>query len=210
MLDEQLFHRYLAALLAGDRKECGRLVGDLLNSEIDIKDLYTGLFQKSLYRVGELWEENRISVATEHIATAITEGLLTQLYPRIFATDHCGKKAIITCMVNEYHQVGGKMVADIFELNGWDTNFLGANISLDELLAQIDHIKPDIVGLSLSLSANINQLLRAAEGVRASFPQLDIFCGGQAFRWGGQEKISHLPGALYIPTLHALESTIAA
>lgn len=39
--------------------------------------MYQDLVQRSLYEVGELWERGHVSVATEHLATAITESLLT-------------------------------------------------------------------------------------------------------------------------------------
>lgn len=208
LLNATVLDTYLAALLNGDRAQCKQIVDDLLKTNIDIKDLYTGLFQNSLYRVGELWEKNIISVASEHIATAITEGLLSLLYPRIFAAEHCGKKAIISCTANEWHQVGGKMVADIFELNGWDTDFLGANTPTADLIRHIDQVKPDILGLSLSLYANIEVLLKTVETVRANFRDLDIFCGGQAFRWGGRDRIKQIVRTHYIPSLHALEKSI--
>lgn len=208
MLDEQQFNLYLAALLNGDRRQCQEIVKNLLETDIDIKDLYTQLFQDSLYRVGELWESNIISVATEHIATAITEGLLNLLYPRIFAAEHCGKKAIVSCTASEWHQVGGKMAADIFELNGWDTHFLGANTPTNDLIVHIDQFKPDILGLSLSLSANVPMLLKTVEAIRANYQGLDIFFGGQAFRWGGEDKIKQIAGTQYIPSLHVLERTL--
>ncbi|MBV5326804.1 MAG: cobalamin-dependent protein, partial [Chlorobium sp.] len=113
------------------------------------------LFQKSMYRVGELWEINEISVAREHLATTITESMLSITYPHLFTGLQSAKKAIISCTANEYHQLGGKMVADIFELHGWDTHFLGVNTPINELLACIDEIKPDLIGLSLAVYFNV-------------------------------------------------------
>jgi MerR family transcriptional regulator, light-induced transcriptional regulator len=208
MVDEKVFALYLEALLKGNRSQCGQLVDRLLEADIDIKDLYTGLFQDSLYRVGELWENNTISVATEHVATAITEGLLSRLYPRIFAAEHCGKKAVISCVANEWHQIGGKMVADIFELNGWDTDFIGANTPVDDLVRHIDLVSPDVLGLSLSLYSNMEVLLQTIATIRSHFRELHIFCGGQAFRWGGLEKLRQITGTEYIPSLHVLEQTL--
>jgi hypothetical protein len=54
---------------------------------VQVKSLYKDLFQKSLYRVGEVWEFNRISVAREHLATAITEGFLNLIYPMLFGLE---------------------------------------------------------------------------------------------------------------------------
>ena len=208
MINENTYNTYLNSLLAGRRLECQKIVQDLLDANIEIKELYSQLFQKSMYKIGELWENNRITVANEHLATAITENLLNLVYPSLFATERIGKKAVISCSANEYHQVGGKMVADILELNGWDGYFLGANTPHDDMAQYIHDNKPDLVGLSLSILSNINNLKRAIEVVRTDFPNIDLLIGGQAFRWGGLSTIKKYKGTELISTLGELESAI--
>ncbi len=154
-IENELYQTYLASLLTGDKKACLNIVTTLLEDKIEIRQLYTDLFQKSMYRVGELWERNEISVAREHLATMITENMLSVTYPHLFTGLQSAKKAIISCTANEYHQLGGKMVADIFELHGWDAHFLGANTPVEELLKFIDEIQPDLIGLSLAVYFNI-------------------------------------------------------
>ena len=161
-----------------------------------------------MYRVGELWENNRITVANEHLATSITESLLNLVYPAIFATDRIGRKAVISCSANEFHQVGGKMVADILELNGWDGYFLGANTPPEDILKYIHEVKPDLVGLSLSILSNIANLQRCIDIVKTDFPNMDLLIGGQAFRWGGTDTIKRYSGTEYIPSLAELEKQI--
>lgn len=209
MLEEGLYAKYLSALLAGKRSECRQIVQNLLDADIDIKELYTDLFQRSMYRVGELWENNRITVANEHLATSITESLLNLAYPFIFAGARIGKKALISCSANEFHQIGGKMVADIFELNGWDGHFLGANSPPEDMVRFIQEVQPDVVGLSLSVLSNIDHLKRNIEAVKSDFPNIDLLIGGQAFRWGGVDTVKQYRGVEYIPSLDELKKTMA-
>ncbi len=208
IMDEKLYRGYFEALLRGDRSHCNAVVERLLDENTVIRDIYVQLFQRSLYQVGELWETNKISVATEHLATAITEGLLSLVYPKLFAMEHTDKKAIVSCAVNEYHQIGGKMVADIFELNGWNSQFLGANTPLDDLLQFIQDEKPDVLALSLSLYSNLPRLLKTTNAIRGNYLNLDIVFGGQAFRWGGQGKMLEILRTQYIPSLHDLEKDL--
>jgi len=208
MIEERLYQDYLKALLAGKRSQCRDMVQRLLDTNIELRTLFTDLFQRTLYEVGELWENNRITVANEHLATSITESLLNLAYPALFAADRSGKKAVISCSANEFHQVGGKMVADIFELNGWEGHFLGANLPHDELSRFIQDVQPDVVGLSLSIIANLDNLKRGIEVVRTNFPKLDLLIGGQAFRWGGIDVIKSYPGTEYISSLDKLEKLI--
>lgn len=208
MIEEHLYQDYLKVLLAGKRKRCRDIVQHLLDAHIELKTLFTDLFQRSMYEVGELWENNRITVANEHLATSITESLLNLAYPVLFAADSIGKKAVISCSANEFHQVGAKMVADIFELNGWDGHFLGANLPPEDMARFIQKVQPDVVGLSLSILANLDHLKRGIEVLRTDFPKLDLLVGGQAFRWGGIDAIKRYPGTEYIQSLEDLEKMI--
>ncbi|MDT8377583.1 MAG: cobalamin-dependent protein [Desulfotignum sp.] len=214
MITGALYQNYLTLLLDGDRRACAQIVQQLLDDDIAIQTLYHDLFQKSMYEVGRLWEFNRISVAKEHLVTAITEGLLNLVYPRLFekasVDSRNEKKVVISCAANEFHQVGGKMVADIFELNGWDSQFLGANTPVDQMLAHIQEEKPDLVGLSVSVYFNMPALRSGIEAIRGNFLHLDILVGGQAFNWGGTEIIKQYSGTAYVPSLDRLTPLISA
>ena len=208
MIDEQIYLDYLNALLDGDRSRCREIVQALLDKGVDIKQLYENLFHRSMYEVGHLWENNRITVAREHLATSISESLLNLIHPYIFDRERVGKTAVISCAANEFHQLGGKIVADIFELNGWNGHFLGANTPAEVMNQLIQEKKPDIVGLSLSILSNGETLRRTIEIIKTDFSAVDILVGGQAFRRGGLDMIKAYPGTEYIPTLDELENMI--
>ena len=176
-----------------------------LEAGTDLRTIYQDLVQRSLYEVGSLWERGRVSVATEHLATAITESLLNLVYPRLFSQPRLGHAAVVTCTANEYHQIGGKMVADLFELNGWRGHFLGANTPVRDLLSLIDEKRPAVVALSVTVYSGLDSLLNAATEIRTRFPTLPILVGGQAFRWGGRERAEQLDGVQYLASLTDLE-----
>ena len=207
-INNEIYQAYLTSLLGGNRDACLDIVTTRLNNKIEIRDLYTGLFQKSMYRVGELWEANEISVAREHLATAITESMLSTTYPYLFTGRQAAQTAIISCSANEYHQLGGKMVADIFELHGWDAHFLGANTPVEELLAAIDRIQPDLIALSLAVYFNLPALEVTLEAVNAHFNNLDILIGGHAFTWGGTGVLKKYPASNYLESLAQLEANL--
>lgn len=207
-IENELYQSYLTSLLLGDKETCFNIVTTLLEEKIAIRELYTDLFQKSMYSVGELWEKNEISVAREHLATTITESMLSVTYPHLFTGVQSAKKAIISCTANEYHQLGGKMVADIFELHGWDAHFLGANTPVKELLKFIDEIQPDLIGLSLAVYFNVSALKLTLEAIHAHFQNLDILVGGHAFVWGGTGVLKNYPETNYLESLAQLEANL--
>jgi methanogenic corrinoid protein MtbC1 len=214
MISETLFDEYLKALLAADRYHCQHVVRELLSSNIDIKILYLELIQRSMYRVGELWEHNRISVATEHLATAITESLLPLIYPTLFGREHLESIALITCVPNEYHQIGAHIVTDFFELNGWHGHSLGANTPRKDLLSALNELRPDVLGFSVSMTFNIPTLIEILESIPINFPRLDIIIGGRAFQGLSSGEFCpvalerRFPNIRYLATLDDLEAML--
>ena len=133
---------------------------------------------------------------------------MNQVYPRLFKLPHGGKSAVVACSANEYHQIGGKMVADIFEANGWRGYFLGANTPSQELLGLIRGKQPDVVALSVAVHASLDALLSMVETIRGAFPDLPILVGGQAFLSGGRERAEQIAGVYYVASLAELDAWI--
>lgn len=210
MITDDLYQAYLACLLAGDKAGCRRIVADLLGAAIEIKELYTDLFQRSLYEIGDLWECHEVSVAVEHLATAITDSLLHLVYPILFAQEHSGRSAIVACVPNEYHQIGGKMVADIFELHGWNGYFLGANTPSEDLMQMVKEKQTEIVGLSVSIHTNLANLPKTLDLLSENCSSLRILVGGQAFRYGGSDILTQYPNVRHVPSLDELELLLQA
>lgn len=208
MIENETYNNYFNALIRGNKGECVSIVEELINKGVPVEKIYTQLFQHALYQVGEYWEMNRISVATEHMATAITENLMIRMQPQFFASERTGKKAVISCVANEYHQVGAKMVADIFEMNGWDGYFIGANTPVGELIRFLEKHNPDLLGLSLSIYFNLPELKATIAQIRQRFPETPILVGGQAFRWGGTDIARQFNNVQYLSGIDMLNTLI--
>ncbi len=196
---------YTDYLIKGDRTHCLNFITDYLGENSGFIQLYEEVLKKSLYNIGSMWEYNKITVATEHLATSITEFLLNNLYEEITSSDKNGKKIIVACTEKEEHQVGGKMVADVFEYHGWETYFLGANTTTIELITFIDSIQPELLALSISVYFNLANLEKTIALVQKKFPDLQIIIGGQAFTHGGQEIFKKYSNLYFIPDLYTLE-----
>ena len=201
---ETVYSRYLDALLKGDSSQCRSIVQSLLDDGCHLLDLYEQLFRRSLYEVGDLWAKNLITVAEEHIATAITERLLSQLQDLSTTDGNERKRVVISCVTSDLHQIGAKMVANLFETHGWDTYFLGANMPITELLGAIDRVKPDVICLSLALIENLKTLEVTIREIRSNHPQTPIVAGGRAFM--NLDASQHNLGQQ--PNVHLLHSVI--
>jgi len=202
----KLTHKeFLDALILGNHSVCSELAHTYLTNQTSIKELYENIITKALYDVGELWEFNKISVATEHMASAIVESILNQLYFELISKEKKNKTVIAACVENEFHQIGIKMISDIFEMNGWNALFLGSNTPTSELISFIKIKNPDLLAISLSLYFNLPVLEKMIEKVRKEFPELPILVGGQAFLHGGQDVLLKYENVVFRPDLNSAE-----
>ncbi len=208
---DALYPIYLDALLKGDRRGCMKLTQQMLETRAGFMRIYQDIFQKALYEVGKLWENNRISVASEHMATAITESLLNQILPTIVPRHYNGKKIIISSVQGELHKVGAQMICDVFETNGWQSLFLGANTPVEDLQDMLRQLQPDCIGLSMSLYEYAPKLEETLVSIRKESVQMPILLGGQGFldRENGDLLKKYSPVYLY-ESLKSLDRDIKA
>ena len=174
---------FTSLLVQNERHLANRLIMKLVEENVSIIDIYLKIFQKSQHEIGRLWEENKITVAQEHFCTAATQLFMSELYPYIFKTPKIGRTMIATCTGGELHEIGIRMVADIFELKGWDTYFIGANAPLETVLQTIEQIHPNLVAISCSMTFNVTDVKKLIEKIRSEYTAADfpILAGGRPF-----------------------------
>lgn len=178
-----LAHQYLQALLRGERHIASRLVLDAVTRGTPVKEIYLGVFQPCQREIGRLWQTNQISVAQEHYCTAATQLVMSQLYPYIFAGDKGAGRMVATCIAAELHEIGVRMVADFFEMEGWDTFYLGANTPTDSVLSALAERQADVLGISATITYHVSEVERLIQAVRADPDCRDVLVlvGGYPF-----------------------------
>jgi len=178
-----LSQQYLNALLRKDRHMAAKLVKDSLASGVSIKDIYLHVFQNSQYEVGRLWQSNKINVAMEHFCTASTQSIMSQLYEYIFSTEKIGHKLIATSVSGELHELGIRMVSDFFELEGWDTYYLGANTPSSSVIDMIKATEADLLAISATIPVHISKVQKLIADIRNNIPaeSIKIMVGGKPF-----------------------------
>jgi methanogenic corrinoid protein MtbC1 len=201
----ELIEELTKNLINGNKANCINIIDDLIEKEVKLIYLYERVLKEPLYLVGKLWEDNKISVAKEHLATAITESLMNLYYSRLPYQDKKQLKVICCTVENEQHQIGSRMVADIFEQNGWICMYLGSNITLIDLMKYIEEVSPDVVAISLSVFMNFHILLHALDSITSKYSDIKIIVGGQAFIHGGKDTIAKYDNVIYIENTEKLQ-----
>ena len=175
---------YLQALRAGDRRAAFRVLDDALDKGARLEELYLETVQPSMREIGRLWQENALTVAEEHLATAITESAMNRIFERGFVwRDERTPKLLAACASEERHQLGLRMLCDLLEMEGWETTYLGASVPIESLVSLVQARLPDAVAISATIAPHLPRVRDAIQAIRAAaLPhQPIIVVGGRAF-----------------------------
>lgn len=202
-IKQSYFLDFYNNLVEGNKERCSEIVKTLLDEGTDLKDIYVELFQKSLYRIGKLWDNSEITVPEEHLSSQIIESLISKYTPS--AKVRSGKTVVVSCIDKEFHEIGAKMVANIFDLNGWKTYYLGASVPLRELIKFIKQANPDIIALSWSLYLNLARFLEVVDNLTKLYPTKKILVGGQALEENSTQILKKYPNVKHISSIYELD-----
>jgi MerR family transcriptional regulator, light-induced transcriptional regulator len=179
---QELEHRYLTAQLAGDRQlALDVIVREGLDRGCSVRDLLLEVVRTAQYEIGSLWERNRISVADEHVATAVSQLVLCHLYGKALRRPDNGRLVTLACVDGELHDMGARIAADLLEMEGFAVRMLGASVPADELTSRLAAEPPDALLLSVTMSHHLPSLRRTVEYLRShGTPPYVILAGGHA------------------------------
>lgn len=176
-------NRYLHDLLDGQRGKAKALIDHLVETGTYVKDIYQHIFQPTQYEIGHLWQCNKITVAHEHYCTAATQLIMSGLYPHIFSTKRIGKTVVACSVASEMHEMGIRMVSDFFEMEGWDTYYLGANMPERQLQQAIQEHNADVLAISVTLPTHVSRAETIIQQIKNNpqFANVKIIVGGYTF-----------------------------
>lgn len=197
--------RYLEEVLSGRREDaCQLLLTAVEQDDLHVRDVYRRVLAPAQRELGRLWEARKISVAEEHLATATTQLAMARLFSQAPRKRPTLGVLVAACVEGDLHEVGLRMVADLFELSGWETHYLGANTPVWGLFELLRLRNAD----ALAVSAVMPEYLPAVRAMigsvreREEFAAVRIIVGGRAFdkdpemaEWVGAHHYARSPEA---------------
>jgi methylmalonyl-CoA mutase cobalamin-binding domain/chain len=178
-----LVHEYVHTMLGGYRQAAGQLVFDAADRGETVQQLYLQVFQPALREIGRLWQLRKISVAQEHFCSAATQIVMSQLLLRGPSAERCGRSILVACISGDLHELGARMVADFFEMAGWDPYFCGANTPHAAVVQSVVERDADILAVSATMGYHLHTVQDLIELVRAEprCARLRVVVGGHPF-----------------------------
>jgi MerR family transcriptional regulator, light-induced transcriptional regulator len=187
--------RVLDALLRLDSSAAREALQQAVAEGMTLVRIYSEVLPPLMREIGRLWQMNTISVALEHYCSAAVQSILAGFYGAMFAAAPPAQRSLlVTCVEGEQHELGARTVADVFQLNGWKTVFLGANLPPRDLAAMIQqaHDAPDLIALCATMPDRVAQTEAAIEAIR-DCAKIPILVGGYLFH--GSPRLAEQLGA---------------
>jgi methanogenic corrinoid protein MtbC1 len=178
---------YLHHMVAGRREQAFNLVRGLPSLGKSLAEIYLDVFAPALQEAGRLWSEGKLDVTRERLLSEGTLSLMSQLLGTAEANPPTAKGRTCLCLsvCEEQHVIGVRMLADLLELDGWTTHFLGGSMCTQHVLRAIADHQPNLLALSVTLAEHLGYASELIRAVRSA-PTLQrtrIMVGGQAFQW---------------------------
>lgn len=180
-LSEQL----LSAMMNADRSGAAEIIGRALAFGIAPKQVISEILDPAIVRLGQLWEQESMSLAQNFVAAKIAEDALLRCVPANTA-DTLSKGAVVIGNVeDDFHSLGRRAVGLFLTAAGWEVHDLGNDVLAEQFLDKALAVKARVIGVSAMMQTtalNIRKLRELIDS-RGLTGQLKLAVGGAVFNW---------------------------
>ena len=156
-------------------------------TQSSIEQFYEKILTPIMEKVGAMWADGFLSIATEHVASNTAQSLI-----KIITENHKKRtldkgKIIVTTPVGEEHCIPCNLIESLLLSKGFTTFNLSPSTPADSLIEFIKTIHPTAVLISITLNDNIKAGQRLAKKITEQYKKLPVYVGGQALN-GSKSK----------------------
>lgn len=209
----QIAQRFLDLATHGDMDAAAHIVLHADDLGLPLARNFDDVLRPALVEVGERWAAGSLSVSQEHEISELVRDLIAGLSNR-HARPGCREPTVVaTCVADELHDLGLRMMCGVLRQRGARLHYLGANVSPPFLIESMEQRRPDIVLLSVSLAAHLPALHACVAALRAALDDDGrpvIVAGGQGVVEAVEELEALGVRAIVDTTLEGAADTILA
>ena len=143
-------------------------------------DFFDKIFRPVMYQIGEDWASNKISIATEHVASNVAQALVKIIMDRNRMESN--KKKVMICVPQgEEHRLGCDVLETYLSSKGFRVYNMARSMPNESIVNFVGTTKPDSILVSITLEDNIKAGQRLVKKIADSYP-VPIFVGGLALQ----------------------------
>lgn len=154
--------------------------------QTSLSEFYDDILRPVMYYVGELWQQNKLDIGTEHVCSNIanqTIHIINEQYNR-----HHKKNVIVICTPEgEIHNIGCNVIESILLEKGFQVFNVSPSIPTDSIIVYIKDTNPSIILISVTLLDNIKSATRLIKKISSYF-NIPVMIGGQAINNSSEKE----------------------
>ena len=168
-----------SSMTEGDLKESIRIYESFVNKS-SIEEFYEKILNPTMEKIGSMWADGRLSIATEHISSNTAQSLIKIISENHKRTTLDKGKVILTTPVGEEHCLSCNMIESLLLSKGFTTFNLSPSTPANSLVEFIKTIHPTAILISITLDDNIKAGQRLTKKIYDQYKRLPVYVGGQA------------------------------
>jgi MerR family transcriptional regulator, light-induced transcriptional regulator len=169
-----------AALDATRRLDAAELQGVLERSAVTlgVPAFLDQIVTPLLQRIGEGWSERTLSVAQEHMASAVIRRVLGWLL-RVYEAGNGAPRVVVATLPHHAHELGALMAGASAAAEGWNVTYLGSDLPVVDLASAVVLSRARAVAISAVHLPDGGDLASALRDTRARLPEdVALLVGG--------------------------------
>ncbi|WP_163101023.1 MerR family transcriptional regulator [Peribacillus alkalitolerans] len=171
----------LDALLKFEENKAHELINQAF-AMFSIEKVVIDILGSILVKIGDLWENGKITTAHEHFASSIVRsriGFIMHTLPQ----NTLLPKAVAVCAPNESHEFGILIFTLFLRRKGFEVIYLGGSLETKDLFTVIDTVKPKFLFMSCTMKGNVDDTFSLVKDLQSKFTHLEIGLGGIAMEY---------------------------
>jgi methanogenic corrinoid protein MtbC1 len=165
-MPESLLVRYMQPLLAGRRSECAAVIDEAARHGVSAKELICDIIWPAMLQVERLYRDDRINIASEHIAGRINRAVVNRLQAHLPQEPRLGRRVLVTSAEAAAEELGAEIVSDLLQADGWEVYFLGGGVPHDEILSLTGQLRPQVLLIFGTKPEDVPQVRKLVELIR--------------------------------------------
>ncbi|HAE43909.1 MAG TPA: cobalamin-binding protein [Clostridiales bacterium] len=193
------------------KDDCVRFaLNGLNNNDFSIPELYENILGPALYAIDECDNNDNDCIWREHVKTAIVRTIIESIYPYVIEKKRniasLNHKVVLVCPEKEYHEIGLRMMSDFFDLNGYESVFIGSNTPRDQVCVAISQNNPKYVAIGITDFYLMFEAKKLIARIRSQHSdRIKIILGGTAFH-KNPSAVSEIGGDLYLASYNDIKN----
>jgi corrinoid protein of di/trimethylamine methyltransferase len=178
---EKLFEEIKNTVITGKHKEIEALVQKVIQTKANLDDLINRALIAAMDVVGDRFAKSEIFVPEMLVAAMTMKKGLDIIKPLLKDQEEKSKGKIVLCTVKgDLHDIGKNLVAMMLEGAGFEVIDLGVDVTVENVIAKVAEIQPQVLGLSALLTTTMPEMenvinVLQTRGMRAA---LKVMVGG--------------------------------